>query len=313
MEHLTSLMSSRGILRSCAARNHRPKSSHAEIDEGLLERFRPGAAIYVCTEALGSFGKDFLNRIRDPFVLVTGDSDLAVNDALLAQPYVQAILVSERLIAWYAQNLACQRPKLHAMPIGLDYHTMWERPGDWGLSAVSPIAQEHALLDALRESPIFSQRYLHAYCNWNLTINSADRQSCLNTVDKSLCLFEPMRIPRASTWMRQAEFMFVLSPEGNGMDCHRTWEALALGCIPVVRRNALADLYANLPILILEQWIDLTRERMAEHAHQVSQRKFDFSPLFREYWVRQLEGRGERVLQPLGFAEFRQILTKKTG
>jgi hypothetical protein len=39
---------------------------------------------------------------------------------------------------------------------------------------------------------------------------------------------------------------FVVSPPGNGIDCHRNWEAIYLGCIPIVlnshfARNVLED------------------------------------------------------------------------
>ena len=30
------------------------------------------------------------------------------------------------------------------------------------------------------------------------------------------------------------KYTFILSPAGIGLDCHRTWEALCLGCIPIV-------------------------------------------------------------------------------
>lgn len=44
--------------------------------------------------------------------------------------------------------------------------------------------------------------------------------------------------------------MFVLSPPGRGYDCHRTWEAIYLGAIPVVAAGSLAPgLVEGLPIV----------------------------------------------------------------
>lgn len=50
---------------------------------------------------------------------------------------------------------------------------------------------------------------------------------------------------------------FVLSPPGNGPDCHRTWEAIYLGAIPIVHSQ-----YWNFPGLesnvgVVENWNDL--------------------------------------------------------
>ena len=37
---------------------------------------------------------------------------------------------------------------------------------------------------------------------------------------------------------KMSEYSFVASPEGNGVDCHRTWEAFYLNVIPISRRKA---------------------------------------------------------------------------
>ena len=49
---------------------------------------------------------------------------------------------------------------------------------------------------------------------------------------------------------------FVISPEGNGIDCHRHYEALMAGCIPIVERNdKLLEKYGNCPILFTDDYI----------------------------------------------------------
>jgi hypothetical protein len=50
---------------------------------------------------------------------------------------------------------------------------------------------------------------------------------------------------------------FVLSPPGNGPDCHRTWEALYLGAIPIVLRNSWPFSNKNIPALVVESWNNL--------------------------------------------------------
>jgi hypothetical protein len=48
------------------------------------------------------------------------------------------------------------------------------------------------------------------------------------------------------------------------MDCHRTWEALALGCIPIVKRSAFSDLFQNLPVLIVDDWGNIDLEMLID-------------------------------------------------
>lgn len=313
MEQLTTFMSSRGMLKSCTSHHAKPVSSHPVLEPELLQNHRPGGSIYVCTDALLNFAVQLLPQISSPFVLVSGDSDVPINDALLAHPAIATLLASDYLLAWHAQNLVTQHPKLHLLPIGMDYHTMWERPGMWGITAVSPMAQENALLNTLAASPEFNQRYLAAYCNWQFAMGRGDRQECFDKVDKSVCFFEANAVPRNSTWLRQAECMFVVSPEGAGMDCHRTWEAILLGCIPIVKKNAISHLFADLPVLVVDDWQEVQRDTLMRYFQTLAERKFDFSPLFRQYWVRKLEGRTERLVEPMGYADFRKLLTRKTG
>ena len=44
---------------------------------------------------------------------------------------------------------------------------------------------------------------------------------------------------------------FVLSPRGNGLDAHRTWETMLVGAIPIVRHSPLHPLYDRLPVLVV--------------------------------------------------------------
>lgn len=50
---------------------------------------------------------------------------------------------------------------------------------------------------------------------------------------------------------------FVISPPGNGIDTHRTWEAMYLGAVPVVLNGYLAEsLTSELPIMVVESYED---------------------------------------------------------
>jgi hypothetical protein len=53
---------------------------------------------------------------------------------------------------------------------------------------------------------------------------------------------------------------YILSPHGNGLDCHRTWEALALRCIPIMKTSPLDRMFEGLPVLIVNKWSDVTQE-----------------------------------------------------
>jgi len=313
MEELTALVSSRGLLKSCATRNRQPISSNAGLDPDFAEHHRAGGSIYVCTDALAGFVKERLPRIATPFTLVSGDSDVAVSPDALGSDVFDGILSNELCRAWFAQNASARHPKLFALPIGLDYHTMWERPGMWGITRVSPQAQERQLVEIWARSPEPHQRYLAGYCNWAGTLDRGDRRECLERVDRSVLFVETGQVPRAGTWARQAEFLFVLSPAGAGVDCHRTWEALLLGCIPIVKRSRVSDLLARLPVLIVDDWSQVRRATLEAFVSGMGAKTFEFSSLFRENWTRAIHALPPPTPLELTYADFRRWMTRVTG
>ncbi len=50
-------------------------------------------------------------------------------------------------------------------------------------------------------------------------------------------------------------FKFVISPEGNGIDTHRTYEALIFGCIPIVEYDInIQKKYEGCPIIFTKDY-----------------------------------------------------------
>ncbi len=39
---------------------------------------------------------------------------------------------------------------------------------------------------------------------------------------------------------------------GFGEDCHRTWESILLGAIPIVRESLIRPLFEDAPVMVLE-------------------------------------------------------------
>ena len=59
---------------------------------------------------------------------------------------------------------------------------------------------------------------------------------------------------------------YVASPRGNGIDCHRFWEAQYLGVIPVVEHSPLDALYEKTGnVLFIDKFADLTEDVLLEH------------------------------------------------
>jgi hypothetical protein len=179
---------------------------------------------------------------------------------------------------------------MSGIPIGLDYHSLKKNKNPaWG-SKTDPKSQEKFIMELPKKK--FSERKNKIYCNFLHSIRGRygklDRQEAIDNINYSLIVFENNFMPVKRTFQNIVQYAFVLSPLGNGMDCHRTWEALILGAIPIVKTSALDNLYQDLPVLIVQKWSDVNENLLNETIINFSKKSFNYDKLNLNYWVEKI-------------------------
>jgi hypothetical protein len=184
------------------------------------------------------------------FCLVTGMSDLRVDDALADQVLAAC---GASLLKWFAVNLACApRQRLTSLPIGC------------------PNERRPLVLHPHRAH----RPNLLAVCI-NTRTNAARRAV---VQDLRLAGFDNKdRLPKDEFEHLLRQSVFTASPIGNGLDCYRTWEALMLGSIPICdaaweagRRD-----FAHLPIVWVTSWKQVTRPFLEERASAFGEKHWE--------------------------------------
>ncbi|TPX70963.1 hypothetical protein CcCBS67573_g06379 [Chytriomyces confervae] len=74
------------------------------------------------------------------------------------------------------------------------------------------------------------------------------------------------------------------APHGNGLDSYRVWETLLLGSYPIVKTSSLDSLYQDLPVIILDEWHDLTPEMLQKEFARFRRMKHNYERLYSRYW-----------------------------
>jgi hypothetical protein len=168
----------------------------------------------------------------------------------------------------------------------LDYHTLSDKNHEWGPKS-SPIDQERLLFSVREKSKPIEERALKCYANFHFLMTtrfSQDRKDAIKKIPANCIYYEQSKVTRLRTWITQAQYAFVISPHGNGLDCHRTWEALALGCIPIVKSSPLDPMFAGLPVWIVKDWSEVNLSAMsckiAEYKGRQVREKMQLS-----YWM----------------------------
>ena len=293
MEDQCELVSSRGLLKSCTIHSSNPQSSEPK-DINHLNSMQQveNMSIYVNSHALRNFVDKYLDKINVSFYLVSGDSDLAIPYEALTNVQFEKLIKNDMLVAWYAQNLTLTNfPKVNPLPIGLDYHTIGSDPNHWWKmhnEKHMPIDQE-ALLKKLHSNSLnIDKRPLKIFSNVHLSLDRyGERQKASNIIPSNLLSKVHGFRSRSQTWELNCNHAFVLSPYGNGYDCHRTWEALNLGAVPIVRAPKFKKLFEGLPVLNVENWEDVTEKLLKDTVRKVEAGTYSLDKLKLSYWTRQ--------------------------
>jgi hypothetical protein len=235
--------------------------THDLIENPESYRIRDGDLVWVRISWLGAFVRQVLPLITSRFVLATADSDNLVPWHL--GPAARTILKDTNVIAWFARNCHGIIDRLRPLPIGIDFHTISDH-AHWGEQVSSPADQERELNSIAASIPPVERRRRQVYLDFQVhSTRYGGREVIAEQVRTNPCaFFQPTPLSRSELWRNRGEYAFVVSPHGHGLDCHRTWEALALGHIVLVPASPLDRIYAGLPVVSVSDWNEITPAKL---------------------------------------------------
>lgn len=194
------------------------------------------------------------NNAPNRFVLVTHNGDTEI----------KATGLPRNLIHWYAQNLNFKHDKVSPIPIGLE-NPQWH-------------PQKMPMMMSMPKS---EDRCGYGFCQYNPNTYPKER---LNLVEKLISngvkveWFPSINGQYFSRYLFNLKvYKYCFCPRGNGIDTHRIWEAMYMGCIPVVKRHITHDFEnSDLPIIFLDEWQDFN--------YQDTHGNFNSKLLKMQYW-----------------------------
>lgn len=285
MENECKYVSSKGILKSCSFYKYNVYTTGCNNDDYINEYIVNYDTLYVANSNIGVFANNLLPKLKAKIILVSGDDDDWIPNSFPEAS--KQIIESPNIIHWFAQNCVIEHSKVSHLPIGLDYHTIHEKNTFWGQKK-TPIEQENEIMELLKTSKPFYDRSSRIYSTFHFFLNRGDRQEAYDNIPKDLIDYEEKEIPRLQSHTKQINYTFVASPFGNGLDCHRTWEALVLGCIPIIKSSGLNRIFEDLPVLIVNEWKDITLELLNKTITEFRSKTFNYEKLTLQYWVNKI-------------------------
>lgn len=229
----------------------------------IVNNFNKEKVIYTHT----IYAKDLFEEIRNidsEFIVVTHNGDVNID---FPPP--------DNVIKWFTQNVNIIHERVESIPIGLE-NNRWFPEMKKKEKMLAKMQEPHRSIYELTGNLV--------YMNFNIQTNPLKRT-------------EPHRLLKDKTWVTVSngcgfdEYIngvynhkFVICPEGNGMDTHRTWETLYMGSIPIEKRNLNNRFYQDMPICFVDDWDQVTESFLEQEYDRIKSLIWNHSKLEFEYW-----------------------------
>jgi hypothetical protein len=109
--------------------------------------------------------------------------------------------------------------------------------------------------------------------NFNKETNLKQRQDVASIL-KNLkgIFFEHQKLTYKDYLNKLTTYKFVISPPGNSVDCHRIWESIYIGTIPIALKSIPMVYFKDCPILFIDRWEDLYEVDLEEKYNTIIQK-----------------------------------------
>lgn len=201
--------------------------------------------------------RERLRRFPGPFVLVSTFHDAVITDRAVDEMFAAGSSVA----AWFGVQVGSTDPRVTAMPLGVK----GEMVAHMRAATVRDDADRDRLLYVNYSQRTQERRDLWHHFAWATPETPT-----------------PDGTPRYLDALGRSRF--VLSPPGRSWDCYRTYEAIAMGAIPIVKRQApFSDVVEEMPVLVVDDWREVTPERLAREWE--TRRHGTIERMTRPYWA----------------------------
>ena len=171
---------------------------------------------------------------------------------------------SGKIIHLFGSNLEINKLPSNATQLPLGIHNK---------AANFPLERPDSYLVKLAKSALpIRNRYCKILCD-NMARQNVmpipgypwDRGQVVKILKKNkVCKVLKLRVSWENYLNLKSLYAFEASPLGNGVDCYRTWEALALGSIVIVPSTFLDPLFQGLPVVKVKDWNQVTPQNLAK-------------------------------------------------
>ncbi|MCF7865667.1 MAG: hypothetical protein K9M11_04135 [Candidatus Pacebacteria bacterium] len=226
--------------------------------------------VFVKNNFLKDFFVEIHPEIKNQYILLSHNDDTTIDESFL--PFVD-----EKIIHWFGVNINVEHPKMTPLPIGLE-NMSYRRNGLLKYFDKKEMSNKKS-----QEKYIISAINIEKHTNKEriFAVEQAKKNSLVTTI---------LAMSNHQEYIDTIQqYKFIISPRGEGIDCHRTWEALYLGLFPIVTEcpNTNSFVRAGIPLFPLKSWENIGSVNQTELVdfYNKNMDKLNHPAAFIDYWI----------------------------
>ena len=242
----------------------RSLASHIQDDISSINpiKVKEGDIVFVRSDMLHHFFKKINPKINSNFILISHNADNNIDDTFKKYDL-------KNITHWHAQNNLLSDSRISPLPIG-----------------ISNMRYKHDIVKILSSSKLNTEKKPRVLSAFSLETNLI-RKTAKEFLNKSN-VSDNFNGNQEEYFQKLNEYCFIASPEGNGVDCHRTWEGLYFKVVPIVIKNKMTEdfLKEGIPLLLIDKWEDVINfnEDFLKNQYEQLRPLFDSQKIYLNYW-----------------------------
>ncbi len=240
--------------------------------QNKIKTIKNGDVVWLNSSWMDIFFNKVHPQIKNNYILITHQGIESVDKKSVE-------LLDEKIIQWFAKNCLVQHLKITPLPIGL------ENLYKFGTGVPSYFKR-------LSKKKINKKNKI--FYHFKITTNPKERQIAYDYIkNHSLAVTIENKLPPYLYFKTLNNYKFVISPPGAGHECHRTWEAIYLGVIPIVKKSMASEYFQKIgvPIWPVKKWneLDDLNEQDLKNKYNQIMKKANLETIWMDYWIEQIE------------------------
>lgn len=207
----------------------------------IIPNVKRNDIVFVNSNEIYNFFGHIYPKIKEPFILITHDGVEPVDSRLLV------FADSWKIVHWFGKNVNIYHKKITPIPIGLENKSEYRHgiPAIFNKLNSKEVEKKPGILAGFKIKTNIKERHE--------AFEKLESNKIVDMMTKRIDPIEYLKLLNT--------YQFVASPPGAGIECHRTWEAIYLGVVPIVKRSYAETSFFDkgAPMWLIDDWDDLKK------------------------------------------------------